>query len=296
MELRHLRFAVTLSEELHFGKAAARLNISQPPFSRHIRQLEDELGVQLFRRTRREVKMTDAGRLFVAQARQILADTEEAKHLMLEARESATTQLVVGFPRSYSGIVVEILRTFGARYPNVRIALRSLSTSDHIRALRSGELQVAFLRLPVADPTLKIEVIAREPLIVAMPECNKFASHKRLRLQALANETHIMFPREMNPGHYDFLLDLCKNAGFAARIAPEADNTCTGLALVAAGLGVSLVPASARQVGWKGVVFKDLEPPVPWTEMAVAYNRESSKSLSAFLNVVREASSLKIHA
>jgi len=296
MELRHLRFAVTLSEELHFGKAAARLNISQPPFSRHIRQLEDELGVQLFRRTRREVKMTDAGRLFVAQARQILADTEEAKHLMLEARESATTQLVVGFPRSYSGIVVEILRTFGARYPNVRIALRSLSTSDHIRALRSGELQVAFLRLPVADPTLRIEVIAREPLIVAMPECNKFASHKRLRLQALANETHIMFPREMNPGHYDFLLDLCKNAGFAARIAPEADNTCTGLALVAAGLGVSLVPASARQVGWKGVVFKDLEPPVPWTEMAVAYNRESSKSLSAFLNVVREASSLKIHA
>ena len=295
MELRHLRFVVTLSEELHFGKAAARLNISQPPFSRQIRQLEDELGVQLFRRTRRQVEMTEAGHMFVVQARQILADTEEAKHLMIEARQSATTQLSVGFPRSYSGIVVEILRTFGARYQNVRIALRSLSTSDQLRALRSGELQVAFLRLPIFDSALKIEVIAREPLIVAMPECNKLASRRRVRLQALANETYIMFPREMNPGHYDFLLDVCKNAGFAARIAPEADNTYTSLALVSAGLGVSLVPASARQLGWKGVVFKDLEPPVPWTEMAVAYNRESAKSLSAFLNVVHEISSQKIH-
>jgi DNA-binding transcriptional LysR family regulator len=296
MELRHLRFVVTLSEELHFGKAAARLHISQPPFSRQIRQLEDELGVQLFRRTRRQVEMTEAGRMFVGQARQILADTEEAKHLMLEVRESATTQLAVGFPRSYSGITVDILRKFGARHPNVRIALRSLSTSDQLRALRSGELQVAFLRLPIADSTLKIEVIVREPLIVAMPECNKFASRKRVRLQALADETFIMFPREMNPGHYDFLLEVCKNAGFGARIAPEADNTYTSLALVAAGLGVSLVPASARQVGWKGVVFKDLEAPVPWTEMAVAYNREFSKSLSTFLSVVREVSSQKIHA
>jgi DNA-binding transcriptional LysR family regulator len=296
MELRHLRFVVMLSEELHFGKAAARLNISQPPFSRQIRQLEDELGVQLFRRTRRQVEMTEAGRMFVGQAQQILAETEAAKHLMLEVREGATTQLAVGFPRSYSGIIVEILRTFGGRYPNVRIVLRSLSTSDQVRALRSGELQVAFLRLPVFDSTLKIEVIVREPLIVALPECNKFASHKRVRLQALANETYIMFPREMNPGLYDFHLDLCRNAGFAPRIAPEADNTYTCLALVAAGLGVSLVPASARQVGWKGVVLKELEPPVPSTEMAVAYNRESSKSLSAFLNVVREVSALKVHS
>lgn len=288
MELRHLRFVVTLSEELHFGKAAARLNISQPPFSRQIRQLEDELGVELFRRTRRQVEMTEAGRMFVAQARQILADTEEAKHLMLEARESATTQLAVGFPRSYAGVVVEILRTFGARYPNVRIALRSWSTAEQLRALRSGEIQVAFLRLPVVDSTLKIDVIVREPMIVALPECNRFASRKRVRLQSLSDETHIMFPREMNPGHYDFLLNLCKSAGFAARIAPEADNTYTALALVAAGLGVSLLPASARQVGWKGVVFKDLEPPVPWTEMAIAYTRESSRSLSAFLSVVRE--------
>jgi DNA-binding transcriptional LysR family regulator len=295
MELRHLRFVVTLSEELHFGKAAARLNISQPPFSRQIRQLEDELGVQLFRRTRRQVEMTEAGHMFVAHARQILADTEEAKHLMLEARQSATTQLSVGFPRSYAGIIVEILRTFGACYPNVRIALRSLSTSDQVRALRSGELQVAFLRLPLFDSALKIDVIAREPLIVAMPECNKLALRRRVRLEALANETYIMFPREMNPGHYDFLVDVCKNAGFAARIAPEADNTYTSLALVAAGLGVSLVPESARELGWKGVVFKDLEPPVPWTEMAVAYNRESAKSLSGFLNVVREVSSHKVH-
>jgi DNA-binding transcriptional LysR family regulator len=295
MELRHLRFAVTLSEELHFGKAAARLNISQPPFSRQIRQLEDELGVQLFRRTRRQVETTEAGRMFVAQARQILADTEEAKHLMLEARQSATTQLAVGFPRSYAGIVVDILRNFGARYPNVRIALSSLSTSEQVQAIRSGDLQVGFLRLPVVDSTLKIEVIAREPMIVALPQCNKLASRKRVSLKSLADETYIMFPREMNPGHYDFILDICNNAGFAARIAPQADNTYTSLALVAAGLGVSLLPASAQEVGWKGVVFKDLEPPVPWSEMAVAYNREAAKSLSGFLKVVREVSSLKVH-
>src|SRR5207244_3102457 len=219
------------------------------------------------RRTRRQVEMTAAGRIFIEQARQILADTEEARHLMLQARQGATAQLVVGFPRSYGGIIVDILRTFGSRYPNVRIALRSLSTSEQIRALRAGEIQVAFVRLPVVDSTLKIDVILREPVIVALPECNRLASRKRLRLQDLAGETHVMFPREMNPGFYDFLLNLSKDAGYIAKIAPEADNTYTALTLVAAGLGVCFLPASAQQVGWKGVGFRDLEPPVPSTEL-----------------------------
>ncbi len=290
MELRHLRSVVTLSEELHFGKAAARLNISQPPLSRQIRQLEDELGVQLFRRTRRQVVVTEAGRIFIARARQILAETEEAKHLVRGASESEKTQLLVGFPRSsHGGIIDDILRTFGSRYPNVRVALRSLSTAEQVCALQSGEIHVGFLRLPVLDSTLKIDVVLREPLTIALPECNRFASRRRVRLQALADETFIMFPREMNPGFYDFLSNVCRSAGFVPKIVPEADNIYTALTVVAAGRGVSLGPAS-RQLQWKGVVFRDLQPPVPSSELAVAYSRQTSNSLSAFLKVVRESS------
>ena len=294
MELRHFRFVVTLAEELHFGRAAARLNISQPPLSRQIRQLEEELGVKLFHRTRRQVKVTEAGKMFTEQARQILAEAEQARHLVTEVARSTEGQLKVGFPSSAeSGILVGIFETFGRRYPNVRIILRSMSTAEQVQALRSGEIEVGFLRLPVYDVPSEVEVIAREPLVVAIPEKSRLASSKRVHLRALDNETYIMFPRHMNPGFYDFLLEVCRGAGFTVKVAREADTTCTALALVAAGLGVSLLPASAQELGRNGVIFRELEPPAPWTEMAVAYNRDSSKALSSFLDVVRAIATKK---
>jgi LysR family transcriptional regulator, benzoate and cis,cis-muconate-responsive activator of ben and cat genes len=293
MELRHFRFVVTLAEELHFGRAAARLNISQPPFSRQIRQLEEELGVKLFHRNRRQIKVTEAGRMFTEQARQILAEAEQARHLVAEVARSTAGQLKVGFPSSAeSGILVNVFETFGREYPNVRIVLRSMSTADQVQALRSRELQVGFLRLPVYDATAEIEVIAREPVVVALPERHRFALHKRLHLDVLDNETYIMFPRNMNPGYYDFLLEACRSAGFTVKVAREADTTCTALALVAAGLGIALLPASAQDLGRHGVVFRSLEPPAT-TEMAVAYNRDSSKALTSFLEVVRRIAGRK---
>jgi DNA-binding transcriptional LysR family regulator len=293
MELRHLRYVIAVAEELHLGRAAARLNMSQPPLSQQIRQLEDEIGTQLFRRTNRQVRLTEAGEAFVREARQILVHAEHATKIAVRASKGEIGQLAVATVTStesgFFKVVVDILREFASRYPKVRLLLRSLNPDQQIQALREGRIQIGFLTLPVEDDQLAIEWVRGEPLMLAIPENHPLARTPKVPLRTLANEPHIMFSRSAFPGYYDLIVSSCRNAGFSLNIVHEADAIYTVLALVAAGVGVSLLPASIQETPRHGIIFRKVEGSLPEIEMGAAYRREEqSNVLRAFLEVVRE--------
>jgi DNA-binding transcriptional LysR family regulator len=287
MELRHLRYFVAVAEELHFGRAAARVQIAQPPLSQQIRQLEQELGVALFNRTKRRVELAPAGRAFLEHARQILAETERAKRIARRAGHGEIGRLAIGFASSADlDILPRVLRVWRDRFPDVEVELHALLTSAQVDALRHGRIQVGFIRLPTDETNLVVETIHREPLVAALPEGHRLARRVRVRLADLASETMILFSRHTAPGYYDIFISACRRAGFMPRLL-HPGSMQTNLGLISAGLGVSLMPASIRNLRRAGVVYRPLAPPVPQVEMAIAYRRdEPSAVLPAFLQTV----------
>ncbi|MBV9229224.1 MAG: LysR family transcriptional regulator, partial [Chloroflexi bacterium] len=193
MELRHLHYFIAVAEELHFGKAAERLQMAQPPLSQQIRQLEDELGVQLFYRTKRHVQLTEAGHVFLQEARQTLIQAEQAIVAARRAGRGELGRLAIGFVGSAtSDILPTLIRGFQERYPEVELLLRELTTAQQVRALQDGRIHVGILRPPVHDDTLRIETLFKEPLIVALPERHPLSSQVQLPIEALAREHFIL--------------------------------------------------------------------------------------------------------
>ena len=288
MELRHLRYFLAVAEELHFGRAAQRLGIAQPPLSRQIHDLELELGFSLFERSRPRIALTEAGRVLYGHARSTLTGLE------LGVREARSTHLgergrvSVGYPSSlaYSGLT-ELLRAFRARFPGVEVGLRELPPSGIIDALKARQLDVGFVRGPLDDAELTVERVRRESLVVAMPSDHLLAKKKRIALGALAGEPFVFFPRERSPAFFDLLIGLCREAGFQPRIVQEAPQVDV-LSLVAAGFGLSIVPSSLRERGGaKLVVFCPLVG-APTSELLIAWRvGDSSPARQSFVEVVR---------
>jgi DNA-binding transcriptional LysR family regulator len=291
VELRHLEYFVAVAEELHFGRAAARLQIAQPPLSQQIRKLEEELEVQLFFRTKRHVQLTAAGEIFLEEARQTLVQAARAREMAQKASRGELGRLAIGFVGSaISEALPLLLLPFRERFPDIELTLRELTTSQQIRALRDGRIQVGILRPPISDVTLSVETLLKEPLLVALPEPHPLARQKSLPVEALAQERFIIFPRAQGPGLYDQIISLCQQAGFSLQIIQEAIQMQTILGLVAAGLGVALVPASARYLRCTGVAYCELEPSAIHVEIALAWPKDAaSPTLQAFLEVAREA-------
>ncbi|MBI4443740.1 MAG: LysR family transcriptional regulator [Acidobacteria bacterium] len=290
MELRHLLYFLAVAEELHFGRAARRVHISQPPFSRQIQQLETELGVQLLNRTKRKVELTDAGRVLVGEARLILQEVERAAGLVKEADRQKLSRLVVGCPPP-NNLVLRILRVFAERYPEVHILVKSLLTPQQIEALRDGLIDVGFLSLPVDREGLVIETILREQLVVALPKNHHLSTRRNIPLRALVNDTLIVLPLHMSVGRYGLVAEMCRRAGFSLRDVHEVDNIHTMLELVGSGFGVALMRASVQDVRRKDVVFRQLRHS-PIVETGIAYRRENrSNILSLFVGVSKEVAS-----
>jgi DNA-binding transcriptional LysR family regulator len=290
MELRHLRYFIAVAEELHFGRAAARLHIAQPPLSQQIRHLEEELGVPLFTRTKRRVQLTEAGQVFLAEARQTLAQAEQAVRAAQRAHRGEIGRLAVGFVSSATAEVLPaILRMFRARFPEVELTLHELVTSQQVHALRQGRLQMGFLRPPVHDDALALETVLREPLVVLLPNTHDLASRRQIPLSALAHESFILPPHTPGFGLRDHVQQVCQAVGFSPRVSQEALQFQAIIGLVAAGLGISVVPASVRLLRQQGVVYRALQDQTPLREMAIAWRRDDTSSvLQAFLGVVRE--------
>jgi DNA-binding transcriptional LysR family regulator len=288
MKLHQLRYFVAVAEELHFGRAASRLRMAQPPLSRQIHELETELATRLFNRTNRRVELTDAGRVLLEEARVALTQVNRAADAARRAGQGEIGQLVIGVvPTVDTQVFTRILRQFAARYPKVQIVIRSLSTATQLHGLRSGTLQAGFLRLPVRDDALAIRLVSREPLVAAVPRRHALARPSRLSIAALAGEPHIIFPRSVAPGYYDMIVSLYRQAGANLRIAQEAEHVQTILGLVAGGFGVAVLPGTVRTLRPQGIVFRELTRGLPRAETGVAYRKDNpSEVLSAFVAVV----------
>ncbi len=275
MELRHLRYFVTLAEELHFGRAAEKLHISQPPLSMQIRSLEQELGVKLLHRTQRHVSLTQAGHAFLQETRQILARLEQAVLLTRRASRGEIGELAVGFisVADYNVLPV-VLREFRQRFPLVNLTLREATTDAQIRDLLAGRIDVGFVLPPIDESVLQAACLVREPLVVALPDRHPLAQRPgRLALAKLKDQPFILFPRQMAPGLYDDVVSFCRAAGFSPRVEQEAIQMQTIVSLVSAELGVALIPASLTNLRRTGVTYKALKDASPLTEIHLAWRR-----------------------
>ena len=284
MELRQLRYFVAVAEELHFRRAAERLHMSQPPLSHQIRLLEDELGCELLARTRRRVETTPAGEAFLRDARAVLADLDRAAHNARRIHEGQTGTLRVSFAGSaLLSLVPRVVQRLSATHPAIDIELHERSTSDQIRALATGATDLGLAPLPVGDADVEIEVLVRERTVAAVPSAHPLARARELTLGLLAEYPFVLFPREQAPGYHDLLMTSVTSAGTPPRVIQQASETQTIIGLVAAGVGVSLVPASVQQLALAGVAYRPVSG-APDTELAALTRRGDRTGLiAAFL-------------
>ncbi|UOK38273.1 LysR substrate-binding domain-containing protein [Pseudomonas palleroniana] len=262
MELRHLRYFIAVAEELHFGRAAQVLGISQPPLSQQIQALEQEVGARLFERTNRRVELSEAGRLFLQEARLVLAQVDKAADVARRAQSGELGELKIGFTSSapFNSSIPQAIFAFRQAFPAVHLNLQEMSSTEVAESLVDESIQVGLMRpLPLPDSLGVIELM-REPLVAVLNAGHPLVdgSERGLHLAQLAQEPFVFFPRTYGSGLYAQLLNLARDAGFSPHFAQEAGEAMTIIGLVAAGLGVSVLPASYQRIRIDGVVYRTL--------------------------------------
>ena len=290
MELRHLRYFLAVAEERHFGRAADRLHIAQPPLSRQIRQLEAEIGVQLLTRTTRRVDLTEAGEAYAERARAILAAADDANEeaKRIAAGEQGTVD--IGFTGSATyELLPRVSRAVATRLPDLHLRLHGeLLTPDQVSGLNDGRLDLGLLRPPVRDPQIHTERLASEALIAALPDSHRLAAADSIALADLAEERFISYPSGQRSVVHDAGLAACAEAGFTPRIVQEAAQTSALVSLVAAGLGVALVPESVSHLSIGGVTYRPIRGTPPRVELVAAYRAgNASPHVARVLQIVR---------
>jgi DNA-binding transcriptional LysR family regulator len=288
MELRQLRYFIVLSEELHFNRAAKRLHLSQPPLTRQIRQLEDELGVSLVYRTTRKVQLTDAGFTFANEARQIMARVAHASGLASQANRGIVGQLVLGYTPARTNMVAKVVKAFGKLCPNVRLSLRDM-TGNNIQLIRDGRIDLGFVPLPVDKTGLIVETLLREKYVVAMPKKHRLAGRRSISIRELTKEPNLLFPRYTNPVGYDIVVGLCQTRGLSLDIVLEVENVHMRVELVREGFGVCVLRTSTAEALHGGdIVFRPLQNS-PILEVGMAYSLENrSHALPLFTDCVKQ--------
>lgn len=255
-----LEAVVAVADELHFGRAAARLGIAQPPLSGRIQRLERLLGIRVFDRDRQGVALTTHGAEVVAQAKRVLAETHALTRLADGLRAGTRGSLTIGAVGSaFYQALPELLAAARAELPNLELRVREVETPGQVDALLAGELDVGFLR-PPADRRLDVRVVWQEPLVVAVPTSHPLAGRAHVEAAALADEPVVFFPRDRGPGYWDQVSDVFRSVGVELSPVAEADHTTTMLGLVSLGVGLTVVPASARTFGLTGVSYLPLRP------------------------------------
>ena len=267
MELRHLRYFSVLAEELHFGRAARRLSISQPPLSVAIRQLEESVGARLFERNSKEVRLTHAGEALRISARRLLLQAEEAA---LEARDVAAGsagRLRIGFVGAmlYRGLP-QALRAFQARHPAVRITLAELNSGVQIAELLHDRLDLGFVHTSRMPPELQHRLLLSEPFVCCLPSGHALARKRVLAPADLRNQPFVLFSREASPDYHERILSICADAGFLPEVRHEVRHWLAVVSLVSQGMGVALVPQAMRHSALRGAVFRPLDRAVAQSE------------------------------
>lgn len=293
VELRHLRYFVAVAEERHFGRAADRLHISQPPLSQQIRRLEAELGEQLLYRTTRSVEVSPAGEVLLERSRELLAAAESAAEDVRRAARGEYGRLAIGFTGSST---YEMLPSLAAalqlELPDVALDLRGeLLTPTQVTRLLDGTLDLGLLRPPVRERELNTEVLRSEPLIAVLPRSHPLATSDSVPLDQLKDEPFVTYPSHFRSVLHDAVEDACEAHGFRPRAAHEVAETATLVSFVAAGLGVSLVPASVQHMTVRGAVYRPLSENSTQVELAAAWRRDDDRPvLARALDVIRRNS------
>lgn len=294
MELRHLRYFVAVAEEQHVTRAAERLGMQQPPLSQQIKALERELDVRLFRRKSRGIELTEAGRALLDDARAILARVGHATETARRIGRGEQGRLCVGLTPTgpFHPFVPSVIRAFRDAFPLVSLTLEECLRTELLDRFGTGRLDVAFLRTPGTDlEGLVIYPLLEEPMVVALPSRHPLAQGDdgALALPGLADETFIVYAREHGPAIYEATMAACLGAGFRPRLGQEAPRITVALSLVAAGLGISLVPASMRRMAMDGVAYRPLaEAAPPKAFLTLASRRDdASPVVRHFLALVR---------
>jgi len=261
MELRHLRYFVAVADAGHMTRAAAQLGIQQPPLSQQIRALERELGTSLFRRHPKGMALTDSGRLFLAEARRILEDMTAMEQRMALVAKGMRGLLAVAFTTSAAAhaFMPKALRAFRNRHPEIALVLSESNAAEITEEIAAGRLHCGFLRVPVSRPAgVELRILLTEPVVVALPPDHRLARRPIVGLKDFADENLILVRRPGAPGLYANLLSLCEARGVRPNVLAEVERMITGLNLVAAGAGISVVPASMQGVHSRAVVYRPL--------------------------------------
>lgn len=292
MELRHLKYFVNVAEELNFSRAAVRLYISQPALSRQIKNLEDELSVMLFLRQSDGLTLTEAGKFFLEQAKDILNRSQVAVQTIKNHYTNTDEPLVIGYiPTILQTFLGKTLHSFGHTYPEVAVRLQEMPPSEQVRALRNGAIDIAFMGNPPDELEEKFTVkcVKKVPVAALLPDTHSLAHRSSINLAELAFEKFIGMSEETFPGRNDRIRDTCRCAGFVPNLHLLADSHASMIALVAAGQGVAIMPKEAEALPHPQVVFMQLHHPIQYARSAAVWRKETpTKSLDKYLKILFE--------
>ncbi|WP_406422863.1 LysR family transcriptional regulator [Streptomyces sp. NBC_00873] len=298
MELRHLSAFVAVAEELHFGRAAKRLQMAQPPLSQQIRRLEKELGVQLFERNTRSVRLTSAGESFLQPARTVLDDLDTAVRAAKAAGRGEYGRVSIGFAGASSHETLPLLtRAVRAAHPALELVMKGQTYANvALDRVADGSLDLGFIRLPVTQPGVAYRVIDEEELVCALPSDHRLAQLDTVPIGVLAEEPFVSFPANTGSTVRDAMVGACEAAGFNPRVVQEAPDSYTILALVAAGVGVTLTVTSVQHIQQNGLVYRPLSGPPIRLRAALAWRADNpSAALRAVLAVAEDALPTPVH-
>jgi DNA-binding transcriptional LysR family regulator len=292
MELRHLRYFVAVAEEEHFGRAAARLHIAQPPLSRQVRQLEEEVGASLIERHGRGIRLTEAGRVFLEGARQTLESALRAGARARAASRGEIGRLTVGYvdTSTYNSLPPRIFRRFRARFPGITLDLMPMTSMNQWQALRDDQIQVGFVyHLPSDDAAVASRPIYQDHVVVALPRGHRLARRRHLALADLRGESFVWFPRAISPRYYDAVTAACQARGLHINVVQEASHDATIVSLVAGGMGLTFAVGAWRHVKPASIVLRRLpDLHIPLRVSAIWRTDRDRPSVQSFLGVVAD--------
>jgi DNA-binding transcriptional LysR family regulator len=293
MDIKKLQYFIAVAEELHFNRAAEKLNMTQPPLSQQIQALENEIGVKLFERNKRQVRLTAAGAVFLEETKLILSQLERSIKTTQLAGQGIIGHLNIGFIDSAAGgVLVDMLKVFRERFPQIQLTLHEMTSAQQWKALHEGTIHIGFVRYTEPSKHINHRLLVIESLVAVLPEQHHTARLPALSIRSLALEPFISFPRQLGAPFHDLIMSFCAQHDMYPNVVQEAIQMYTIVNLVAANLGVSIVPSSVAVFKREGVVFRTFEESTPSIPLYAAWRTDSDRaSLSALLEIVEQMSS-----
>jgi DNA-binding transcriptional LysR family regulator len=306
MELHHLRYFVIVAEEHNFTRAAERLSITQPPLSQQIRNLEDELGFQLFDRSRRQLELTPAGLLFYKRALKILAQVDQTIEGAKRISKGEPERLTIGYVNfafyttPLQTTPLELLQTFQMQFPDVELVLHELLTAEQVEALNNSEIDLGIAIMPVKDENLAFEIIVQDKFQILLPADHRLAQEEVIDLEDLADESFILHPHNIKSEFHNKILHIFQQAGFRPKVSQEVIQLNSVVKMVAARMGIALVPSCTQNISNAGVVFRDINQKeinrgVTEVDLGLVWRkRDSSRLVQALIKMVKDLKSSTI--